>query len=354
MTKEHELTDVQKGAILALIPLYTHAEIGARLGIPRTTITSFVSRTKERESIDNLPRPGRPRILSDTAVRYLVRNAESQTRVPLKALRNLSNIEASEQTIRRRLHEEGIRKWRAVKRPLLTAEHAKRRLAWAKAHHHWTVDDWRRVIWSDESAIQKDSNATGYWVFRRQNKREKYAPRNVRAKARDGNLSQMIWACFVGDKLGPIVFISGSVNQDVYMEMLRTEFDPYLEALTTDAQTTYEFQQDNARPHTAKRTAQFLQALARKHGLTIMDWPANSPDLSPIEDLWAHLKYELRRQYPDTARLKGSPQTIKATLQERLHKIWWGIGEDLLNNLIESMPRRVEEVIAVRGWYTSH
>ena len=164
----------------------------------------------------------------------------------------------------------------------------------------------------------------------------------------------MVWACFVGDKLGPIVFISGSVNQDVYMEMLRTEFDPFLEALAADTQTTYEFEQDNALPHVSKRTRKFLEALARKHGLTIMDWPANSPDLSPIEDLWAHLKYELRRQFPDTARLKGSPQTIRAVLRERLHKIWWEIGEEVLNRLIEGMPKRVEEVITARGWYTSH
>jgi len=311
MTREHELTDAQKGAILALIPLYSHVAIGAQLGIPRTTITSFVNRTRKRESLENLPRPGRPRILSDTAVRYLVRNAESETRVPLKALRNLSNIEASEQTIRRRLREEGIRKWRAVKRPLLTQKHAKKRLAWAKAHRHWAVDDWRRVIWSDECAVQKDSNATGYWVFRRQNKREKFAPQNVRRKARDGNLSQMIWACFVGDKLGPIVFVSGSVNQDTYIELLRTEFDSFLTALDTDIKTTYEFQQDNASPHTARRTAGFLEALARKHGLTVMDWPANSPDLSPIENLWAHLKHELRERYPDTTTLKRSPETIK-------------------------------------------
>jgi hypothetical protein len=354
MTKESELTDVQKGEILALEPLYSHAQIGSQLNIPRTTITSFINRTRERKSVENLPRPGRPRKLSDAAIRYLVRNAESETRVPFKELQNLTNIDASIQTMRRRLREEGIRKWRAVKRPLLTQKHAKERLAWAKAHRHWTVDDWKHVIWSDESAIQKDSNATGVWVFRRQNKKEKYAARNVRTKARAGNLSQMIWGCFVGNRLGPIVFISESVNQDVYMQILRMEFDPFLEALATDTQTTYEFQQDNARPHISKRTRKFLEALATKHGLTIMDWPANSPDLSPIENLWAHLKDELRKHYPDTATLKGSPQTIKATLRERLHKIWWEIGEEVLNRLVESMPDRVQEVIAAKGWYTSH
>lgn len=287
-------------------------------------------------------------------MRYLVRNAESNTRVPFKELKNLTNIDASIRTMQRRLREEGIRKWRAVKRALLTQKHAKERLAWARAHQHWTVDDWKRVIWSDESAVQKDSNATGCWVFRCQNKREKYAPQNVRMKARDGNLSQLIWACFVGDRLGPIVFISGSVKQDPYIELLCMNLEPFVEALKADGETNLEFQQDNARPHTATRTRKFLEALASKHGLTIMNWPANSPDLSLIENLWAHLKHELRIQYPDTATLKGSPETIKAILRGRLHKIWWEIGEEVLNKLVEDMPKRVKEVIAARGWYTSH
>ena len=192
MTKDHELTEAEKGTILALKPHFTHAEIGAQLGRPCTTISDFIQRTRKRESLENLPRPGRPRKLSDADNRLLVRNAEAETRVPFKELKNTTNVDVSGQTIRRRLREAGIRKWRAVKRPLLNKEHVKKRLEWVRAHRHWTVDDWKHVIWSDECAVQKDSNATGYWVFRRQNKQEKYDPRNVRAKARDGNLSQMI------------------------------------------------------------------------------------------------------------------------------------------------------------------
>jgi hypothetical protein len=129
------------------------------------------------------------------------------------------------------------------------SENAKKRLAWARAHQHWTVDNWKWVIWSDECAVQKDSsNAMGYCVFERQNKREKYAPQNVRMKSKYGNLSQMIWACFVGNTLGPIVFISGSINRDVYMELLQTEFDPFVNALAADGQTNLEFQQDQPRP----------------------------------------------------------------------------------------------------------
>ena len=164
----------------------------------------------------------------------------------------------------------------------------------------------------------------------------------------------MIWGCFVGDKLGPIAFISGSVTQDAYISLLQQYLDPFVEALGADGETNVEFQQDNARPHTAQKTRGFLEALARKHVLTLTDWLANSPNLSPIENLWVHLKHKLHERYPDTTTLKGSPETIKAVLRERLHKIWWTIEEKVLNDLVASMPRRVEEVIAARGRYTSH
>ena len=351
MTQRCELTDAQKGAILALRPNNSYAKIEAQLGIPHSTSFSFVTRAQECESIENLPWPGRPRKLSNTTVRYLARNAEVNSRVPLEELRNLTNIDASIQTIRCQLCKKGIRKWRAVKRPFFTPKHAKQHLAWARAHQNWTVDDWKRIIWSDECPVQKDSKAPNNWVFRRQNKREKYAPRNVQMKAKYGNVSQLIWGCFVGDKLGPIVFFPSTVNQDVYIEVLRQYLDPFVKALAVDGITNLEFEQDNARPHVARRAREFLDALAKKHGFTIMDWPANSPDLSPIENLWAHLKHELRRQYPDTPKLSGSPQAIRAVLRQRLHKIWWEIGEKVLKALVEDMLERCMKVIAAKGWY---
>ena len=127
MPKEKELSDIQKAQIVALEPGFSHAKIGAQLNIQRPTITKFLQRFKSRDSIENLPRPGRPRKTSETGDRWIVRNAESETRVPLKKLKNILNIDLSEQTIRRRLREAGIRKWRAVKRPLLTKAHAHER-----------------------------------------------------------------------------------------------------------------------------------------------------------------------------------------------------------------------------------
>ena len=88
----------------------------------------------------------------------------TETRLPFKELKSIANIPISEQTIRRRFQEEGIRKWRGLKRPLLNSKHAKQRLQWAREHKDWTVEDWAKVVWSNESAIQKDSDTRIVWV----------------------------------------------------------------------------------------------------------------------------------------------------------------------------------------------
>jgi transposase len=103
MSQRHELTDAQKQQILALKPYYSHADIGVELNIPRSTITSFLERTRTRQSTKNLPRPGRPRKTSTVDVRYIVRTAETQTRVPFKELRNITNVNISTRTLHRRL-----------------------------------------------------------------------------------------------------------------------------------------------------------------------------------------------------------------------------------------------------------
>src|SRR5579871_5676507 len=114
-----------------------------------------------------------------------------------------------------------------VRRPFLTERHVKTRLEWANEHHEWTVDDWKRVLWSDEAAVKKDSDVRQFWAFRHQNKLEKYAPKNVRGRSKSGDVQQMIWACFTSNKLGPIVFINGTLNSSVYIDILRQNLLPF-------------------------------------------------------------------------------------------------------------------------------
>ena len=165
----------------------------------------------------------------------------------------------------------------------------------------------------------------------------------------------MVWGCFVGNKLGPIISIHGSVDGNKYATLLNEHLLPYIDALACDGITGITFQQDNARSHICKKAQDFFKIATAEHGFTVMDdWPPYSPDMNLIENLWAYLKLELHQRYPDTATLSGSPDHIRQKISERVHEVWWSIGEEVLNRLIDRMPHRVEALIKAHGWYTPY
>jgi hypothetical protein len=82
----------------------------------------------------------------------------------------------------------------------------------------------------------------------------------------------MVWGCFVGDKLGPLVCIDDRITQDIYIELLRQNLAPFIDSLTEDSITNLTFQQDNAPPHTAYRTKSFLSELSVQHRFNLMEW----------------------------------------------------------------------------------
>ena len=125
----------------------------------------------------------------------------------------------------------------------------------------------------------------------------------------------------MGNKLGPIVFVDGSIKKEQYVAILDQYLLEFIDALEVDDLRDITFQQDNARPHTAYLTRDWLKDAATEHGFTVMEWPAISPDLNPIENLWAWLKLELYWHYSDTKYLHGSPETVKGILKERLNKV---------------------------------
>ncbi len=68
-------------------------------------------------------------------------------------------------TMRRRLREENMQMWQKKKRPLLTPEQAAKRLEWARAHEHWTVEDSKTVVWSDECSVERSKGVRQEWVY---------------------------------------------------------------------------------------------------------------------------------------------------------------------------------------------
>ena len=95
----------------------------------------------------------------------------------------------------------------------------------------------------------------------------------------------MVWGGFIGNKLGPIVFINEIINSDKYIAILQEHFLPFLDTLIANSITYIIFQQDNARPDVSKKTCPWLEKVLKERGIELMEWPPYLPDLSPIENL---------------------------------------------------------------------
>ncbi len=150
--------------------------------------------------------------------------------------------------------------------------------------------------------------------------------------------SVMVWGAMSSAGFGPLCFLKSTVNADIYQECLEHFMLSSAYKLYEDAD--FIFQQDLAPAHTAKGTKSWFN----DHGVTMVDWPANSLDLYPIDSLLGIVKRKMRDTRPNNA--DDLKATIKAT--------WASITPDQCHRLIDSMPRRIDAVIHAKGGPTKY
>ncbi|KAJ5636577.1 Transposable element tc3 transposase [Penicillium longicatenatum] len=109
------------------------------------------------------------------------------------------------------------------------------------------------------------------------------------------------------------------------------------------------FQHDNAPTHTAYVVREALEEM----NIEFMEWPPHSPDLNPIENLWALLKAAIYKLRPDLIHMRNNNET-KAILVETAQQAWDELDLSHFSHLSETMPHRVEAIIESQGWYTPY
>ncbi|GFX37208.1 transposable element Tc1 transposase [Trichonephila clavipes] len=229
--------------------------------------------------------------------RRLVRQALVDPTVTRSTIRADVGVAIVPQTISRHLAKANLKSKRPFRALPLTPEHRQLRIQWCQARSMWNVTDWQKVVFRDESrfVLGTDDNRVRMW-------------------RRPG--------C---DSRSTLIVIRGTLTDQRYVDcILRSHVGSFLNGLPGAI-----FQQDNARPHTARVAQDFLRYFQT------LPWPAHSPDLSPVEHVWD----QLNRQMPSC---------------HSVHDLQLDLPQDNIRCLINSMLDRVAACIAARGGSTCY
>ena len=160
------LSPAQKNTILTMLDAGCLAHsIVSTTGVHASTI----SRLHSKECFElQKSSGGHPNKLSPTNIHYAVhlittRKAENAVQVT-KTLRNITNWSLSPSTVCLYLKKASIKAVVKTKCPLLAARHRKAQMDFTYAHKDWTVEDWKRVVWSDKTKINFLGSDGCKWV----------------------------------------------------------------------------------------------------------------------------------------------------------------------------------------------
>jgi transposase len=190
--------------------------IATLLSISESTACGVWKRYNDRGTTHNAKRSGCPRKLTDRDHRSLGRIVCRNRRATLKEIMFKMATPVSICTVRQALHKLGIWNRIAPKKPYLSFRHISTRLQWAKERRNWSLEEWKRVIWTDEAhfEIGKGSNDIRVW----RTTAEKWEISCLAPTFKSGRMSVMAWGCMVHGKLGPLLVLpKGRMNGEEYV-----------------------------------------------------------------------------------------------------------------------------------------
>lgn len=306
------------------------SDISKNTGRSRKVILNFL---KSPESYGTKKSPGRPPALTTREKRAILRVASNSTltarQIAARAgvVTNLKNVQ---RVIRAAPH---IKRKKMKGIPPLSSAHKERRKAFAREHVQWK-DEWKTVLFTDEKKFNLDGPDGWAHYYHDLRKEEK-----VFSKRQMGGGSVMIWGGIGYDHKTDLVFISGRMNSQQYVNLLENQLKKYFELVPKD---NVIFQQDNAPVHTAKVAKEFF----RKENIRTIDWPARSPDFNIIENVWGHLA----RSVYSGSRQFESVEELKQTIQEE----WANLPQELIRRHFHSLSNRMIAALEKGGAFTGY
>jgi transposase len=329
------LTPVQRAALITLHSLGLNQVLIQQLTgcVPRT-IQHWITQFEEQGNLEDQPRSGRPPVSNAKTDESIVQFAQSTPFTTPRIIKHELDLKFSARTVRRRLDEAGLRGRVARVEYPFEQKHIDARIQFAQKYQSWTEDQWCKVLFMDETHILLGQHGR-VWVQRPEDTewmQEYIAQRDPWPQ----KLS--VWGCFSAQGVGAFDFFDGRTNSRKLKEL----FDKHLVRTANQLcpRGKWSILQDNASYHGAKIIQNWLQ----EHKVDCIEIPSYSPDLNPIENLWADLKRRIEA---------GNPRTIEQ-LKEILTSEWQSTSKQMCRNLAISMMDRCQSVLYYEGYKTPY
>jgi transposase len=289
--------------------------------IPLSTIKYNIQKLKKTGDVAHRRSNGRSKKIGSRESRDLERYIRKDSSLSLRTLATkLSNngVEVSHVTVGARLKELGYKNGLPNGTPMLTAVQKAKRVEWATNHLN---DQWEKTLFSDETAFQLFRNTISQWYK---------GPRPIRPLPKNRQ-KIFAWGGFCARGKTTLHCFTGIMNAKFYIDILQQ----HLPEVRRMFGRRWRFQQDNDPKHTSRVAREFLE----ENFPEVMDWPSNSPDLNPIENLWGIVKHRVEKRMPNNI----------GELQQYMTEEWENIPDEFLTNLIRSMHNRCQLVIDSNG-----
>jgi hypothetical protein len=314
---------------------YSVAQIAQLTNCDHLVIEHWVSHYEEHGNLEDMPRSGRPRSTSESADEEIVDFARETPLITPRVVRNELGVEASARTVRRRLDEGGLFGRLARTEFPLTQEHLRKRLEFARNYSHRTSGDWEHVCFADESYIHLGHHGQ-VWAQRPAD--TVFDPEYMVVGHSQFSPKIGMWGCFTAHGIGPVKLFGDNMDSTLYADTMQRIMKPYALSMWPNEQWFY--LQDNASYHASRATATWFH----NQGIDVLPFPPHSPDLNPIENLWADLK---RRIDAHNAR---TIEDLRAIISSE----WAATTDDFCARLVHSTPQRLQSVIEARGHRTRY
>ena len=327
-----KMTVDQKARILVLkTKKWPVAKIAREIKCDPKTVRNVWNKFEKTQTIATIPNPGRKRKYGTEIRNKVVSASEASPFSTVRQLRNDLRLMCSISTIKRILRKAGLPGYRARTKNGLTEAHKTARMEFANKHQDF---DWKNVIFSDEKTVQNYYNGKKYVRRPRgQAWNERYVIRTNRARQFKINL----WG-YITPESFDLHLLPERHNKESYLMTLK-------KANISEIADSKVFMHDNAAIHKAEIVTEYL----RKEEVDVLPWPARSPDLNPIKNIWALMQKSVYDRM-----LMGVNINTKKRLFALCKLCFQEVCKKHLKKLFESVSTRNSNVISLEGGLTKY